>query len=433
VVTDYPTKPVECWSKMKELRKKHFFHIWNVQKEGGVLVMGTVQIFMGFLAGLGNFANANYAPQFTRLMDDTKLAVRNHEAFEAKGYGREMCSAMRCHLGQLYQGLSLKSPLGGEFRPDFIFDFSWCADTAKTAQLASEYLGIPYYIVDVPYKYNDQCIDYMVNQLHEAIEWLEKVTGRAYDDEKLIEAVNNEWECCVLWAKISELTKLIPAPIDARHLNSLRLPSATSRHKEEVVQFHRMVYDEVLDRVKNGISARGFERKRLSLDTSSPFYFPQLLRWPEEYGSVIIGGQRFFDAFGAWEVKEDTLSWKVMKTPAERGLQLRTREDALRALAELNVKYMPIQRIYDLTKEAEEYLQFVKDWKIDATTFAYDRGCKGYLSAGLPETALAMKRNGIPALSFDCSMADPRDFDEKSVKNKFDIFLESLGLTKLNA
>jgi benzoyl-CoA reductase/2-hydroxyglutaryl-CoA dehydratase subunit BcrC/BadD/HgdB len=94
---------------------------------------------------------------------------------------------------------------------------------------------------------------------------------------------------------------------------------------------------------------------------------------------------------------------------------------------------MPIQRIYDLTKEAEEYLQFVKDWKIDATTFAYDRGCKGYLSAGLPETALAMKRNGIPALSFDCSMADPRDFDEKSVKNKFDIFLGSLGLTKLNA
>jgi len=192
----------------------------------------------------------------------------------------------------------------------------------------------------------------------------------------------------------------------------------------------RTLFDEVQDRVKNGISARGFERKRLSLDTSAPFYFPQLLRWPEEYGAVIIGGQRFFDAFGVWEIDEH-LSWHSMKTPAERGIRLGTRDEALRALAELNITYMPIQRVYDLTNGAQEYMQFIKDWRIDACTFAFDRGCKGYLSAGLPEKALALKKNGIPVLGFECSMADSRDFNEKTVREQFDIFLENIGLTEV--
>lgn len=39
---------------------------------------------------------------------------------------------------------------------------------------------------------NDHKIKYVVDQLADSIEWLEKVTKRKFDDERFIEAVKNE-------------------------------------------------------------------------------------------------------------------------------------------------------------------------------------------------------------------------------------------------
>ncbi len=39
-VKKYPTRAIESWVKMKELRTDHFWHIWKAHDKGELVVMG---------------------------------------------------------------------------------------------------------------------------------------------------------------------------------------------------------------------------------------------------------------------------------------------------------------------------------------------------------------------------------------------------------
>ena len=112
-VTRYPTEPVKCWSKMKEIRRKHFRHTWEAVGKGEPIIMGIQGgIMTAFLAGFGDFANPSFGPYYTGSMRDLDLNIRYSEASEFRGYPRDLCSSMRNHLGQLSLGLSTRSPDG---------------------------------------------------------------------------------------------------------------------------------------------------------------------------------------------------------------------------------------------------------------------------------------------------------------------------------
>ena len=68
---------------------------------------------------------------------------------------------------------------------------------------------IPHFCIDVavgPYgEINQNKLNYLVGQMHDGIDWLEKATGRKYDDQKLIDAVYNECRSTALWAEIEPL------------------------------------------------------------------------------------------------------------------------------------------------------------------------------------------------------------------------------------
>jgi len=72
----------------------------------------------------------------------------------------------------------------------------------------------------------------------------------------------------------------------------------------------------------------------------------------------------------------------------------------------------------------------VKDWHVDGVVLMIDRGCKT-LSAGQEEQIVELKEAGIPRMVYEGSHADFRDFDEGTTLRRFDLFLENLGLTKL--
>ncbi|NIN70214.1 MAG: benzoyl-CoA reductase, bzd-type, subunit O, partial [Anaerolineae bacterium] len=57
---------------------------------------------------------------------------------------------------------------------------------------------------------NENKLDYVVGQMHDGIEWMEKTTGRKYDDERLIEAVYDTCRSTSTWAEICALNKAIP-------------------------------------------------------------------------------------------------------------------------------------------------------------------------------------------------------------------------------
>ncbi|MBI4295379.1 MAG: 2-hydroxyacyl-CoA dehydratase, partial [Chloroflexi bacterium] len=340
----------------------------------------------------------------------------------------DVCSTLLATLGAWKLGIFDVSPSGERVKPDFMIDVMTCQSLAKTGQIWAERYGVPSFIIEfVP---TSNCSDYLVSQMFDAIEWMERVTGRKYQDDLLIQAVRNEWHVRVLWSQIIELQKAIPAPLDARQLFSL--DSAMWRgglHRKEMVEVYQMVLDEMRERVRDKIAALGTERCRLMHEGIWTWYDTDIAKYPRKYGATFVGSDSMFCAEGVYEVGEDG-SYKIGPTLEGRGLELRTREDALQALAELYTRWNPTPSGYYLDNRIKRGVKAAEDWHADAVVINFDQGCKG-MTAGLTEMALALKKKGIPTLFYQANAANPTDFDEGEYQSRMDAFLESLGLRPL--
>lgn len=424
----YETKPIECWKKAEELRRSHREHIFQAQAKGELLIHGMCY-FHALLNGMGDFAVTEYTPYFRVLMSDLKQALKAHEAAEAMGFGPDICASMRCHLGALFQGFGLVNRQGVRVKPDFVFQGLPCTTLAKTSQLYADHWGIPYFTIDIPFKDSPATLDYLVAELQEAIEWMEKITGRPFDDERLIRAARNEWRGLALFAQILDLCRTVPAPLDARHLFALQVPLVLSRQRDDVIQLYEELLEETKERVRQGISARGYEACRLIHGGFPPMYYMGILRYPSQFGGVYVGGD-LIHIYAAWESLDlKNRDWVAAPaTPEEAGHNLRTRKDALEMLADLYIRRRP--HMCRVEYRADEYLKLAQNWHADAFVIHVDRGCKN-LAAGIMEAKLALEAAGIPTLLYEGSGYDPREFNEVQVMDRLDAFMESLGLHRI--
>jgi benzoyl-CoA reductase subunit B len=267
--------------------------------------------------------------------------------------------------------------------------------------------------------------------MHDGIEWLEKVTGRKYNDEKLIEAVHNECRTASLWAEICTLNKNIPAPLDEKTMYSLQVLGTLKRHAKEVADFYQMLKDEVEDRVANGIAAVPVEKRRLMSTNQPPWALLKLFRYMEEYGAVSVGSLYTFGLMCPWDITED---WSIVPTRTlhQRGISISNREEALQVLAELNMKNPNKYHSHDFGIMGRLNLKVVEDWHIDGVMMHLNRGCILF-GLGVLETRRALLQAGIPVMTYEGSSADERDLDESRISNRVDSFMESMGLKQLRS
>jgi len=320
---------------------------------------------------------------------------------------------------------------GGKFpKPDFMWQDHICCSHAKWYQVASELEGgIPTFCIDVavgPYMdVTKNRLEYVVNQMHDGIEWLEKTTGRKYDDEKLIEAVHNECRSTSLWAEICELNKAVPAPLDEKSMYSLYVLGTLEKHSKVVADFYQELLDEVKYRVENQIAAVKHERCRLMSDTQPPWGFLKIFRYLEKFGAVSVGSLYTFGLIGVWEDKEDG-TWGPRTTPQQKGIKIENRDQALRILADWNLSKPEWQHFYSPHLKSDMMARIAKEWKLDGIMLHYNRGCEG-LSVGIAENRLALIEQGFPVMTFEGNMGDEREFDEAQTVSRIDSFMETLG------
>jgi benzoyl-CoA reductase subunit B len=429
-VKKYPTRPLESWAKMKELRSDHFWHTWQAHDKGELVVMGQPTLD-AILSGFGNVATPAYDPNFNRVLLDPNRITHYQETMDVKGYGDGLCVAMRMQLGAMFEDKNITSPEGKVVKPDFIFQWHLCHPLAKVAQIAGEYMGVPYFLVDSPPRNAPGWKEWFVAQMQNFIEWAEKITGRKYDDEKLVEATKNEWEMMVTFARMNEFTQAIPTPLDGRHMQSLRMPTVTYRFKKEGVAYAHMLYDEVKQRVADGISARGYEGMRL-FGGAVGGRGEGGRGFNEKYGVVSVPGPAL--AFSAWTTKDDG-TWYVPTTPKERGIEIRTREDALGAEAELwlgggrvDNAHMIIENIMPKAAVKE-----VEQWHIDAVIMGVEPSTEAACGAGALERYLALKEAGVPILFLEGAGGFmgrvPTVAENNRRREQVTVFFESLGMS----
>ena len=425
----YPTEALKSWGKAKELRDKYYRNYATAHEKGGLRWTGGAWAFDSIPAGLGDDVYPiTGEPYAAGIAFNKKFSLRCLEAAESKGWARDLCAYMRNYWGSMYLN---EYNFGGEYpKPDFAFQDHICCSHAKWYQHVAEYKNIPYFCIDVsvgPYRDLDEDkLMFVVNQMHESIEFLERVTGREYDDEKLIQAVKNETRSTSTWAEICTLNKAIPAPLEEKSMYSLYVLLTLNKHDKEIADYYEELRDEVKDRVARGIAAVANERCRLMSDTQPPWGFLKIFRYLEKFGALSVGSLYSFALEGIWEDKPDG-SWGARTTPMALGVPMDTREQALRVLADWNLSKPEWQHFYDADLKSQMMLRIVKEWKLDGVMLHMNRGCEG-LSCGIGENRLAIAAAGVPVMSFEGNMGDEREFDESKTRDRIDAFMETLGL-----
>jgi benzoyl-CoA reductase subunit B len=432
-VPTYPTEPLGCWNKAKEIRQRYYARYRDAHDRGALRWAGGAWSLGAIPAGLGrDVCSLTSEPYAASIAFDRAFSMRCMEAAEKRGYARDLCSYMRNYWGSV---LLNQYAFGGPFpKPDFIWQDHICCSHAKWYQVVSDLEGgIPSFCVDVAvgaeHEIDDHKIDYLAGQLHDGIAWLEKLTGRTYDDELLAEACRNEFRSTSVWAEICTLNKAVPAPLDEKSLFSLYVLGTLEKHSGEVADFYEELRDEMRDRVARGIAAVRHERCRVISDTQPPWGFLDVFRYLEGFGAVSVGSLYTFGLIGLWEVTPDG-TWGPRTTPMAAGVDLTTRDRLLRAYAEWNLHKPEWQHFYSPHLKSEMMLRICREWQIDGVMLHYNRGCEG-LSLGIAENRLALIEAGYPVLPFEGNMGDEREFDRLRTFSRFDSFMETLGLEKL--
>lgn len=431
----YRTKPFESWKLAKELRLNHYREVAESRTEKGkkLLVAGGTESWVGLPAGLGDYVYLGGEPYAASMSaSDPAFAIECMEAAESAGFARDLCAYMRDYMGSL---LTDRYFFGGPFpKADFYLQTHICDTHAKWYQIVAEMVGVPYYPTDfVPYRWDEteegkkHKLEYLTGQLLDAIDWMIKTTGREYQDELLIEAVKNEFRTTSLWAQCASLNQAIPAPMDEKSMYSFYILAVLMRHKKETVRFYEILLDEIKDRVANQIAAVPTERFRLLHDSQPPWYALHIFRYLEKFGVVCVGANYEYGLSGGWDFSDGHLRPAV--PPQDRGVALKTREDACRALAEWWLEYHLIARGIRFSGPGKNSLikQTVKDWNCDGLMIHLNRGCEG-VAVGQMEIRYAAAEAGIPVMTYEGNVGDQREFDEQRTLARIDAFMESVGL-----
>lgn len=434
-MSDYPTRPLETWDKAKELRRKLFWNIWNAHDEGKLLVQGVNIYLVSILAGIGDATMAGVGPNFGTITRDVNLLRDCHNLAAQKGYRENGCASMRMTMGALFKDIFYRSPSGEQVKPDLCLDISVCPHQVKGNKVFKDHYQIPHLVIETPaYFEGDRKHhhDFLVAQLHEAIEWMAKTFNKEYDDEKLIEAAYTEWDVATLFAKCAETIKNVPAPIDSARFYPFVTPILRAgRHNKAVKEIFQMLLDELNDRVRDGIAIVGNEKYRLVHEGNMPYFWGSLPRMTRQHGAVLVGGRTLFSLFGAFTIHDDG-SWSIPKSPRELGVELRNRDDALRSLADLLLYHSPTISGYQYPSMGREAVWVAKHWKAEGAIIHIDRGCRA-MTAGVLEVQNMMEKNGIRTMTYEGNTADPRDFHQQAVEERVETFMSSLGLAKLPA
>jgi benzoyl-CoA reductase subunit B len=432
----YQTEPLKCWDKAKQLRKKFYKDFEQAKDKHGIRVMGSAWALDAVPMGLGKDVYwITGEPYGASCAFNRPFSAKLLSATENYGFARDLCSYMRNYWGSIIKN---EYAFGGPYpKADFAYTQHICCSHAKWYQNACELEGgdVPLYVIDVgagPYppfspKMYEHRIKYVAGQMLDSIEWMEKVTGRTYNDDLLIEACWNDIRSTHTWAKICMLNRSVPAPLDEKTIYSLYVFGTLQKSHGDFADFYEKdLLPEVQDRVDRGIAAVGDEQARVMTDTQPPWGFLSIYRYLETWGVVSIGSLYTFGLEGMWLYNKEGNDLRPRPMPEEKP---QTREEACMMLADWHLSKPEYQHFYHPKYKTMMMDAIAKNWKCDGIILHYNRGCEG-LSVGIAENRLGLMKRGNKVMAYEGNMGDEREFDINAVQKRFDIFLESLDLEK---
>ncbi len=436
----YPTEPLKTWAEAKYLRNKYYQDFLDAPQKGGLRVSGSGTMFFALLGGLGDdvhtLTGEPYSATCAYFQD---FSTECMEATEKAGIARDLCGYLRNYWGcvlldkYIMTDGTVVSPWP---KPDFFFTSHYCCSHAKWYEWCREQEGnLPLFGIDVPwhpfgFDPTSERVEYVVQQSLEGIDWLERVSGRKYDDELFVKAIENESRSSYYWAEICLLNQAVPAPLDEKTMYSLYVFNTLCPQLKETADFYERLRDDVAGRVQRGIAAWAYEKFRYVTDSQPPWAFLHVFRHLERvYGAVSLGSLYSYALQVNWDIDAQG-NLTPAKTPHMLGARLNTREKAVRAYVDFKLKNGLLCRFFDSEVTSDIMLRIVNNWKAQAVIVHLNRGCEG-MAISQMENRLDLMKANIPVLTFEGNMGDYREFDMPRTMGRIESFFESMGVDRI--
>ncbi|MBI4296208.1 MAG: 2-hydroxyacyl-CoA dehydratase [Chloroflexi bacterium] len=433
----WETRPLECWTKAKELRAEFDRGRVKAAEEGKALVDGRdTQIF----AALGG----NLQSVMTNPLGAISQA-RNHEfarqcrgEAECQGFGREICGYHRNVFGSMYLNRDLA---GGTFprRDISIPTPASCDQHSLRGKPVADYYAIPRFQGEAPVYTGPRdpardkvMIDHRVNELLDEIEWLEKQTGKSFDDEEFRKEVTSQLKLRQYAGEVCFYFSAVPSPLDEKTFDSFyTFGSMVRADLQKMEDLWRMLRDELKWRVENHIAAVATERFRWVEDEPPPWAFLKYYRYMEKYGAVCIGSPYTHYVAAPFEWRTDG-TYRSKPTPLELSWPMNTREEIIRAMMSDAVGRDGREiAAADQPGKSRELLNMAKFYHCDGALLPLHRAGVG-CDYGRRESGLVLAEAGYACCYYESPQpGDCTDLDVQRFLDQLDTWMESHGLRKL--
>ena len=338
---------------------------------------------------------------------------------EKLGHSEDVCTYVKCDVGMLHSGNI--GPTGERLpRPDLLLlSYTGCFTFLKWfEQLGQEYQK-PVAMLHVPYEgegvITDSMRNYVVEQLRrKVIPMLEKISGRAYDEDRLKEllARSAQAEDNLVW--VLESAKHRPSPIDAYFGGVYYIgPIFTAfRGTDAAVDYYRALRSEIEARIAAG---------------KGPVT-PDGEMGEERYRIVVEGPPNWTSFRQFWKMFADEGAVVVASTYTKVGgvYDNGFRHNPDKPLETLAEYCMGCYTNLNLPSRVAMMQRYVGEYEADGFLINSVKSCNSFSAGQLMILREVEQRTGKPGGFIESDLVDPRYFSASNIKNRLESYFQMI-------
>lgn len=324
---------------------------------------------------------------------------------ENLGYTSHLCAYARSDLAYRQTGMTVTK---GIPEPDlFLACNAQCFTLTKWFQILARKGNLPLFVFDTPEyvmdkKTREEIVKYCVVQMKELIAFLEEVTKKKFDYDRLKEVMKYSAASSILYKKFLDMAQYKPSPISIFDALIGMAIAVYRRGTQECVDYYQTLCDEIQAKVNQGIGVVQNEKYRLYWENLPVWFkFSDHAKLLGSYGAVILTSLYVH----AWSLEFDL------------------DKDPLVTLAENYVNRFSNSTIEDRATMA---LNLFEKYSMNGMIMFMNRSCKAVSFAVPTLKDILTKKTGIPALVFESDMGDQRFYAESQVRTRIEAYFETL-------
>jgi len=346
---------------------------------------------------------ATYPEQYGAVVGSQKVGPAVCGFAEDLGYSQELCSYARSSIGSTSK--PEESPLEGLPKPQALLACNnICGTVLRWYDAISQMTGAPVFLLDTPPIEGEQQrhhLAYVGKGIERLVKFLSNTFRVTLEEERLREVARNSNKAIGLWTKSLEACKSKPSPLNCADRFTTMAPIVTMRGADHIIEFYQALYDEVRERVSQGIGAIREERIRLLWDNIPPWF------------SIF----KFFNGLARRGVVFPADTYTHAWTGSLGG------EDLFHSAARI---YSNVYLNRGLQAKVDKMTQLIKNYDLDGFIMFSVRSCKRYSLGQLVSKELVTQETGVPGVVIEGDMVDNRLFNEAQIQTRIDALLEML-------